>query len=1166
MATTKPHTEPAPSAPRTVADLLRERAAAAPDRMGYAYLADGDAAQVEVTYGALDRKARGIAAALRDTCPEGGRAVLLLPPGLDYVSAFFGCLYAGVVAVPVALPDGAQARRAVPQLLSIIGDARAGVALTTASTRALLDGVAQAAPVASALRWLVIDEPLPEPADDAAIAVDPDALAMLQYTSGSTATPRGVMLTHENLLHNLALIQRRFGTSSDTRALIWLPPYHDMGLIGGLLQPLYARCQVTLMSPRHFLEQPLRWLRAIDRLRITATGGPNFAYDLCARRATPEVVAQLDLGCWRVAFNGAEPIRPQTLDRFASVFAPAGFDRSAFLPCYGLAEATLIVTGAGGRHDGAPTVPLEVRVDRAALSRGVAEPTDDGSGVRLTGCGVGAADQQILIADPVTLHRREPGRIGEIWVSGPSVAAGYWRQPDLTAEVFGARLVGSDAGPFLRTGDLGFVLDGQLVVTGRRKDVLIVRGHNYYPHDIERTAEACHEAVRTGCSAAFQVDNDDGEPRLVVAVEVRRTAARVDVDELAVRLRHAVASDHGLQVDTVAVVRAGAVPKTSSGKVQRRLCRAHFLAGRLAEIGRHDAAPDAEPAVDATQVRAAPPARRPAAFERYLRAHVGALVGQAPGALERDAALLAAGLDSLTVVQLQHQLVADFGIDLSVTALLDGATLAQVADHLHAQLDGSGATAPPTEPGGRVRLTGTAPLTGGARWMWLLQQLEPESTMFTVAVALRLPEGVHRDALARALDTVTARHDALRTTFEVRDGEPVQVVHARGGPVLREHDVPDRDARTIVPLLQAAADEPFDLAAGPLLRADLFRHADGTALVLAMHHIAVDFWSGAILARELGALYTAYAAGQDLQLPPPRATSVDVARWRRTMADDPERGPRLARYWSQQLHGAPAGPVLPRSGRRQGDRGGAVAFSLPAELSARLRTSAATEDTTLYVLLLAAFETLLHGVTGRPDLVVGATMSGRTRPEFADVVGCCITTAVIRSRADAAEPFRSLLRRTREQIRDALEHQDYPVAVLGGGDARRGAGVDVLFTLNRAPAHGDDLLALATMGTPGERRALDSLPVEAIQLELEEGALPLEVMMAEVGGVLHGLVRHRADVLDGPAARRLVESYAALLACVADDPAVALADLTAHAADVGRSTGSRQARTVVTRC
>ncbi len=1149
--------QPVVTGARTVAELLQERARERPDAVGYTYLTDGETEQEPLTYAGADRRARAVAAALREAgAGPGARALLVMVPGLDYLATFFGCLYAGVVAVPAYPTDPLRIERTLPRLVAVVEDAEPVVALTTAPLLDFVDVLAEQAPRLRDLRWVAVDTIDPVDAGDPAVEpVDPGSTAFLQYTSGSTAAPRGVRVSHANLLHNLGMIQRCFRTDADSRAVIWLPPYHDMGLIGGLLQPLHAGCPVTLMSPLHFLEQPMRWLRVISRLGASVSGGPNFAYELCARRATPQEVAELDLSAWEVAFNGAEPIRPETLDRFAAVFAPAGFRAEAFLPCYGLAEATLIVSGAPAGDSG------RVRVDRAALARNVVAAPGAGPAVELVTSGSSAPDQRIAVVDPATGRPCPDDGVGEVWVAGPSVAGGYWGRPEETERVFDARLDGEDTA-FLRTGDLGFLRDGRLVVTGRVKDVVIVRGQNHYPHDIELTAERSHPGLRTGCSAAFQVPGGGAGDRLVLVLEVRRSPEPVDGAGVAARVREAVAREHGLHVHDVVLIEAGTVPKTSSGKIQRSLCRARYLAGDLSEAQQRPGVEQQDPAPVG---RARADEGEYGSVERRLREVVAGLVGGPPAALDACEPLLAAGLDSLAVVDLQHRLRTEFGVALPLGEVLAGASVADVVAWIaegHAQPVPDPETsrqetshqAPVVDAAGVLE----APLPHGAREIWLMQQLEPDAPEFTVAAALRLPESVDRAALQAAVDAVVARHPALRTTFTLRGDEPVQVVHPDARVVVGEHDVLDADDGALGRRLAAVVRTPLDLASEPLLRVDLYRYGRGEVLLVRMHHIITDFWSSTIVAREVGAFYSAFVAGREPAVAQPRATHLDVSAWRRSVLADAGRVADLERYWVGQLvHTTPDGRwprlALPPVAA---SAGGTRPIALSVELTGRLRARAAAERVTMYVLLLAAFTTVLHRVTGRSDLVVGTPLTGRTRPEFADVVGCCANTMVLRFGVAADEPFRALLERTRRQVIGALEHQDYPMSLIRERHRIGGRGhlVDVLFTVNRAPratgapdpaARPEDaeLAALVQVGPPGARARLGSLPVETFPLPLVGGTLPIEVVVAEAAGAAHGLLRYRAGSLGAAAADRIVRDYVAVLEQVAADPDAVVADL-----------------------
>ncbi|QDT00118.1 aminotransferase class I/II-fold pyridoxal phosphate-dependent enzyme [Adhaeretor mobilis] len=562
--------------PSTLVELLQHRAAHQGDDIGFRFLVDGEKESIEWTYAGVDRKARAIAASLQAMGLEGERALLLYPSGLDFVAAFFGCLYAGVTAVPAYPP---RRNRNMARIQAIANDASAAIALTTSDVLERVQIMISDTPVLQQMRWRATDQWEEELSDSWTHPdVHGDTLAFLQYTSGSTGTPKGVMLTHSNLMHNSAMIAYAFEHSRSGSGVFWLPLYHDMGLIGGILQPLYMGRPNMLFSPTHFLQRPLRWLQIMTQTGATISGGPNFAYDLCAEKITSEQKKQLDLSRWSLAFNGAEPVRAETMDRFSEAFAECGFRKEAFYPCYGLAEATLIV--AGGYKQ---TEPVVRTFDIAALEehRAVGIDASDKNARRLVGSGGNLLDQNIVIADPKTFEAREENQVGEIWVSGPSVAQGYWKREEISKDTFQAKL--SDGrGPFLRTGDLGFLSDGELFVTGRLKDLIILRGVNHYPQDIELTVDGAHEHLKPGAGAAFAV-GPDGEERLVVAQETNRRRD-MNVGEIFDAIRKQVANSHELAVSAIVLLKTGSIPKTSSGKIQRHACQAGYQAGTLAAL------------------------------------------------------------------------------------------------------------------------------------------------------------------------------------------------------------------------------------------------------------------------------------------------------------------------------------------------------------------------------------------------------------------------------------------------------------------------------------------------------------------------------------------------------------------------------------------------------
>jgi acyl-CoA synthetase (AMP-forming)/AMP-acid ligase II/alkylation response protein AidB-like acyl-CoA dehydrogenase/acyl carrier protein len=552
-----------------------------PDQLAYAFLPDGERVGPRLTYEELATRVRAHAAALQHLVPADARVLLLYPSGLDFVVGFLGCLFAGVLAVPVPVPNDV---RGVERILAVASDAEAAAVFTTSAV------LEQTASWSSTLEQMVqlpvfaADRLGPATGNGAGRSPSgrksASGAAYLQYTSGSTASPKGVVVTHENLAAQAAVIGELWDLRQDGAVVSWLPAFHDMGLVLGILEPLFKGARCYLMPPAAFIRRPARWLEALSRLRATHTGAPNFAFELCVRRTAAQERRQLDLSSVRMVANGAEPIRAKTLDRFAEAFGPYGLDRRALCPGYGLAEGTLVVT--------ATRVGEEFRsldLSKSALQRHqvVAAAGTDSDRTVAVSCGPPAGGMEIVIADPVSRRPLDRDRVGEIWVAGPSVASGYWRRPDETEETFAART--ADGGPrrFLRTGDLGFLRDGELYVTGRLKDMLIVRGRNYYPQDIEHTVERSHEALRPGCGAAFAVDVE-GEERVVVAHEVdHRRLGDGGLDGVVATVRQAIADEHNVPVHEVVLLRKGSIPKTSSGKIRRQACRDAYLDGTLTE-------------------------------------------------------------------------------------------------------------------------------------------------------------------------------------------------------------------------------------------------------------------------------------------------------------------------------------------------------------------------------------------------------------------------------------------------------------------------------------------------------------------------------------------------------------------------------------------------------
>ena len=1105
----------------TLADCLRLHAERQPQKIAYRFLKNGEVEERTVTYGELDLAARGIAAMLEKRSAIGDRVLLLYPPGLEFIVALCACFYCGRVAVPAYPP---RPNRGTDRLIGIIQDATPAVALTSVEVKA------------KALHRLVNDKAFQELAlvatdfsADASgewepVRLDPAMLAVLQYTSGSTSIPKGVQVSHANLMHNEMLIQKAFGQTQHDIVLGWLPVYHDMGLMGNVLQPLYCGAESILMPPTSFLQSPVRWLAAISRYRATTSGGPNFAYELCCNRITAEQKANLDLSSWRVAFSGAEPVRAQTLERFAAEFRDCGFRASAFVPCYGLAESTLFVSG--GITSAGPVIKA---VQADALERNQVIPASlEELGRRvLVGCGGAGAGHEVSIADPERLACCEAGTVGEIWVSGPSVANGYWNRGQETAETFEARLADTGKGPYLRTGDLGFLLDGELFITGRRKDLIIIRGRNHYPHDLEATAEKAHPALRACIGAAFSIEAE-GEERLVLVHEIN-PRIQADAGTVIAAVRQAIAEEHELQLYAVALTRPGEIPRTTSGKIQRFLCREAFLAGGLAILSEWRAtftAPysqitgDSEPQIDDWQT--------------WLIFHLAQRLRIPPEMIEADQPPSRYGLDSLAAVELAHEIEKKAGIVLPFADLISGLSITELAAALcwQKELATTGAAATPTP---RQRHAVKFPLSHGQRAIFFLYQLDRQNSAYHIHHALRIPLAMDAPALGRAFRLLVRRHPALRTVFKLENGNPVQeLLLPDRGPILEERScIESRDQ--ILKQMAREARAPFNLEAAPPVRCILFRTSEPeNYLLFAIHHIISDFWSLSIFIQELAALYEAEAGHSPALLPQPELEYGDYVHWQADLLAGVE-GERHWEYWQQELAGELPVLNLPADHPRpavQTFRGAAHQFRLDAGLRDRLRSLAATNGATLYSVLLSAWAILLHRYSGQSEVLIGSPAAGRTHAAFRSVAGYFVNPVVIRANFAGGPVFGTLLAQVRGKVLGALAHQDFPFQLLveklqPQRDPGRSPLFQALFTLQ-----GEILgtsLGLFALGESGAVFETKGLRLESVSLEEEASQFDIDLQACEAQDELAFCLQYNADLFEPETIARMGGNLRTLL-------------------------------------
>ncbi|PCF95299.1 condensation domain-containing protein [Vreelandella nigrificans] len=1073
-------------------------------------------------YSTLEWRSRALASELQQRFAVGERALILLDNDEHYVVAFFACLYAGVIAVPVFPPESAKQQH-LARLLAIAADSQAVCVLTSTT---IIDVVASASEGFGSAELIPVDavdesraehwvEHFPKRGD----------IAFLQYTSGSTATPKGVMVSHGNLMANERAIETGFSIGADDVFVSWLPLYHDMGLIGGLLQPIYRGIPAVLMSPTFFLQRPVRWLEAISRYGGTISGGPDFAYRLCLERIRDEQIETLDLSSWRVAFSGAEPVRYDTLTAFIERFLPAGFAADTAAPCYGLAEATLLVS-CNPRGTGV----LGTAFSQQLLAQGQASSTAEGN--TLVGCGTPQPDHTIDIVDPEGLHSLPEGDVGEIWVNGPSVAHGYWHNPEATAKTFvtrdgvswqrtgahdsdahDANALGHDAQDdrWLRTGDLGFLHQGQLYIAGRIKDLIILRGHNVYPQDVECAIEAEVEAVRKGRIAAFAVTTPEGAEGIGVAAEVSRGIQKlVPAEKLVEALSEAVGSACHEPLSVVLLLNPGGLPKTSSGKLQRSACRQGWETGSLDAYAVHAFGHFVSGGDGNTSGGKA--SQSIAEFGSKTEQTLAKLWCQVLGddetlsqskSLGRDAHFFASGGNSLAAVQLASRISDHWAIDFPTRSVMEKPRFCDVVDEVERRL----ATPLASHQGGvqnpliPISRHSELPLAPVQRRLWLVDRLasqagDLERAAYNLPALFSLKGELNIEVLERTVNAIVARHEALRTHYpESESGDPIAVVEDQRNielPVLDCSDLAEQEQqRYLQDTFTEYANTPLDLATGPLIKAGLLRFgAQEHALILVIHHIVFDGWSTSVFIREFATLYGGLLEGEESGLPELGIQYVDYAAWHEKALSG-EAFEQSATFWRRYLNSAPPLSTLPADFARPSQvshAGSALSMKLSPDLSQALNKLAAQRGTTLFTLLLASFQLLMHRQTRQHDLVVGTDVAGRSHPSVEPLIGFFVNVIPLRSRlTDGQIDFGHWLEQVQTSVLDAFDHQNVPfdriVELSGIGRERdRSPLIQTLFVLQN---------------TPTERFSLPGLEVEVMPQPRQESKFDMAVFVDE---------------------------------------------------------------------
>ncbi|MGB3636257.1 MAG: amino acid adenylation domain-containing protein [Rivularia sp. (in: cyanobacteria)] len=1116
----------------TVIELLRLRSFKQANQNAFTFLFDGETEQATLTYQELDRLARRIATQLQARGLTGERALLLYPAGLDFLTAFFGCLYAGVVAVTAYPPRN---KRNTPRIKAICADAQATIALTTTEKLSTVQSLMMEKTDIKSLQWLTTDNLAPGIEDNwKEPSINKDTLAFLQYTSGSTGKPKGVMISHGNLLNNAQTTYQFMEHSPESKFVTWLPMYHDMGLIGGILQPLYGGFACIIMPPTSFLQRPYRWLQTISKYKGTTSGGPNFAYDLCVQKITPEQKATLDLSSWDVAFNGAEPVRYETLERFATAFSECGFRREAFYPCYGMAETTLMVSGVNKA-----TSPIVKTVQKSALeSNKVVESSVD-EVYNFVGCGRVIPEQKVVIANPETFKSCQPSEIGEIWVSGPSVGQGYWNRAEDTGETFGAYLSDTGEGPFLRTGDLGFLQNGELFVTGRGKDLIIIRGRNLYPQDIELTSERSHSCLRSGASAAFTVLVNN-EEKLVVVQELE-FRAKPDKTEVIGAIRKAISEEHQVQVYAVVLIKPGSIPKTSSGKIQRRATRAQFEKDELNVVASNilkisDVVGNVT-RLQRSQILGKAAKESQEILETYLIEQQARVLGIAPDDINPEQSLTSLGLDSLKVFELKNRLEVDLEVSVSVADFFEGMSIRSLATKIITQIKIESFVVSKSLE--KVEEAKFYPLSFAQQRLWFLNKLEPGNRAYNISLGVKLSGELDVGVLEQSLNEIIRRHEALRTTFTTVNGQPVQII----APCLKlslsviddQKNIESQGDAGIQQFLTEQSQQPFDLSRGSLLRAKILRLAPQEhILLLEMHHIISDGWSTEVLLKEIGTLYKAFLAGTASPLPEISIQYKDFAQWQRKWLQGEILQAQLS-YWKQQLEDIPAALNLPTDKPRpkvQTSNGAQQSIELSGSVIKRLKEIACQENVTLFMLLLAAFQAFLYRYTGQDDIAVGSPIANRNRDEVKGLIGFFVNTLVLRTDIRGNPTFAQLLERVKKVALQAYTYQDLPFEQL----------VEVLQP-ERDTSRTPLFQVMFSVQDYSQLPDIAGLALNLVKIEPETAQFDLSVSIELRQTAVMASFEYNTDLFDRLTITKMLRHFENLLSGVAENPQLKLSQL-----------------------
>jgi amino acid adenylation domain-containing protein len=1110
---------PTKNKPAILSDFLTRLAKNRPDQPFCIFLAEDEKTEITLNYSQVDQGSRKVAAWLQPKINPGDRVILLFSTSPDYLFAILGCLYAGAIAVPVYIPRDAAG---IQNLARVAVDADACLILSKSAVSERLHGFGALPDQLAAIRWLTTDDiSESEHLDWQSPAITADSLAFIMYTSGSTRAPTGVELSHGNLRQALLDMQGGFHLNSQDRGLSWAPFSHISGLFSAVLGPIYLEIPEIILTPELFSSNPMSWLRAISRHRVSTSGAPNFALDLCASLATAEDKGNLDLSSWRIVANGAEPVRASTLEKFTNAFSGSGFNPKALTAVYGLTEAPMV---SFFDHQSGKS-KLTISRDASKDNEVTVLATGDPDGLDVVSCGISVPSTRIAIVDPLKLTRYNEDHIGEIWVSGPIVSHGYWKKPVETENIFRARLADTGEGPFLRTGDLGFIHDGNLFITGRYKDMIILYGRNYYPTDIEVISEKAHAAIQQGTSAAFSV-TVNGEEKVVVLLEHRKEIPNPDVEEIAHAVRLSIAREMHLPIEAVIIAPPGSIPRTGIGKVQRFKCRDAYLSGQMPNVGISHLRQSAETAEIKTAAEPLNPIEQEICFVFAEVLHVDKV--------QVNDNFFSLGGNSLLGTQAVSRLGERFKVNLQPQVLFDFPTPVELAAHLETVIRNSDAQLlPPIQTVNRAQ---PLELSFSQERMWFVQQLDPNNSAYNIPLAYRFNGKADLAVLQATLDWMIKRHEILRTYFVFQGEQPVQVIAPSVNVVFERIDLTGADAQTKVSeWVNRESARPFDLSVLPLLRAAVLDLGnDKNILCITMHHIITDAWATGLFLQEFQSVYESFSQGQEPQFPPPVIQYADFAAWQRKWLTGQVLVNESA-YWKEQLAGVPALELFTDFKRPivQSFRGSQIMADLPVDLYDALIQLGWKNGATVFMAALAAFYVLLYQYSGQLDLAVGVPIANRKWLAVENLLGTLVNTLVLRTRLDGNPTLGELLSRVRDVSLGAYAHQDMPFESLVAElrlprDISRSPIFQVMFNVINVPTVNVDR---------------EEYKDAYVEVDTSGAQFDLTLTLVDTPILRRVILNYNTDLFERATVVRMLNQYMALLASIAADLEQRLSEL-----------------------